>query len=77
MIEFESVEELYRRVRPALTIKKDEFKRLGYKNIQEEDIWSFLAYHVFSQTVNLTLFDIVSSIMHVDIEKLLKYKEEN
>ena len=39
-LQFNSVEELYKRVRPALTSKKREFRRSGINYIKEEDIWN-------------------------------------
>ena len=41
-ITFASKEELYKRVKPALRTKKNEFKKLGYSYIKETDIWNFL-----------------------------------
>ena len=72
-IEFNSIEELYKRVYPALSAKTSELKRLGYKNIEEKNIWDFLSTAVFARTKNLTLADIVHEIMHVDINSLEKY----
>ena len=71
-IEFNSQEELYKRVRPALTSKRKELKRYGYE-VKEEQIWLFLADTVFSKSSNLTLADIVSSIMHLDSLELVDY----
>lgn len=74
-IEFNSQEELYNRVLPALKSKVMEFKRKKYDNISEIDIWKYLAKEVFPNTNNLTLSDIVSYIMHVDINEILENKE--
>lgn len=76
-IEFKTQEELYKRVLPALKSKKAELRRKGHTNIKEEDIWRFLAQEVFSKTNDLTLSDIVSYIMHVDIERLEEYIRNN
>ena len=75
-IEFTSQEELYKRVRPALTSKKRELKRYGY-DISEQQIWTYLATCIFSQGNNLVLADIVSSIMHLDIEDLKNFLDKN
>ena len=40
---FNTKEELYVRVRPALNAKLQELRRLNYPNITEEDIWSYLS----------------------------------
>lgn len=76
-IEFKTQEELYKRVLPALKSKKAELRRKGYNNIKEEDIWMFLAQEIFSKTTALTLSDIVSYIMHIDIERLEEYINTN
>ena len=70
-IEFKSQEELYKRVKPALTSKRRELKRYGI-DVKEEEIWSYLAETEFKNGNNLTLSDIVSSIMHFNKEKLMK-----
>lgn len=70
-IEFNSQEELYKRVKPALTSKRRELKRYGI-DITEEEIWSYLVETEFKNGINLTLSDIVSSIMHIEKEKFLK-----
>ena len=38
--EFNTLEELYNRVKPALHSKKIEFIRLGYSNINEIDVFN-------------------------------------
>lgn len=71
-LEFKSIKELYDRVHPALTSKKNEFKRKGL-NIKEEDIWNYLSENVFKSSTNLTLSDIVSYIMHLEKEDIEEY----
>ena len=41
-IEFNSLVELYERLKPAITTKQRELKRTGYDYIKQEDIWNFL-----------------------------------
>jgi hypothetical protein len=41
-IEFNSLVELYERVKPAILTKQRELQRLGYNYIKVEDIWNFL-----------------------------------
>jgi hypothetical protein len=43
-IEFSSLEELYKRLKPALTTKCDEMKMQGYTYIKEEDIAKLIAF---------------------------------
>ena len=70
-IEFNSQEELYKRVKPALTSKRRELERYGI-DIKEEEIWLYLVETEFKNGINLTLSDIVSSIMHIEKETFLK-----
>lgn len=72
-ITFQSQEELYKRVRPALKAKKMELWRLGFSYIKENDIWNYLKVYKWSKDKNLTLADIVSNILHVDNQKLDQY----
>lgn len=71
-IEFKSIKELYDRVHPALTSKKTEFRRKGL-NLKEEDIWNYLSDEIFKNSTNLTLGDIVSYIMHLEVEDMEEY----
>ena len=41
-MEFNSLEELYERIKPALRCKQSEMKRNGYNYIKLEDIWNYL-----------------------------------
>lgn len=72
-MEFNSIEELYIRVYPALSAKKMELERLGFFDIKERDIWSYLSKNVFPKMKDLTLADIVSEILHVDNNILNQY----
>lgn len=72
-LQFNSVEELYKRVRPALTSKKREFRRSGINYIKEEDIWNYLSKNDWANSKDLSLFDMVSDIMHLEKYKIEDY----
>ena len=72
-LEFNSKEELYLRVRPALKTKVAELTRLGFKNIREEDIFNYLAFNKWINAKDLELSDIVSDIIHLKNEKIDNY----
>ena len=74
---FNTQEELFIRVRPALHSKLEELKRLNFPNINEKDIWNYLSEVKWQKSKNLTLSDIVSDIMHIDNNKLNRYVKEN
>lgn len=65
-ISFASIEELYKRVRPALMTKREELKRSGITYVTEEDIWNYLKDNVWNNSRNLRLFRMVSDILNSD-----------
>lgn len=69
-IKFNSQEELYNRVKPALNAKLQELHRLGFSYITTDDIWNYLKETKWIKGKDLTLSDIVSNIIHVDNNKL-------
>lgn len=76
-IKFTSLEELYKRLRPALKTKKDEMNQLGYMYIKEIDIWNYLKEVKWTNSKNLSLYQMVSDVLNADnilIDKYLKEK---
>ena len=75
MIEdFQSIDELYKRVLPALRIKKCEFHYFGYSHIFEKDIWNYLSDVKWKMGYHLTLFDIVDDILQLKIDDFIYHK---
>jgi hypothetical protein len=74
--EFSSKEELFQRVKPALKAKINEFHRLGYKHVQDVDVWNYLIENVWCKSRDLMLSDIVNDILHVKISKIDDYIKE-
>ena len=72
-IEFKTVEELYKRVSPALYSKLKEIKRLGYTLVTEKDIWNYLVENEWKNRTNLELYDLISDIMNADNYKINDY----
>ncbi len=70
MDEFSSLKELYIKVRPALIIKKDELHKQGMKQIVEADIWNFLKKKKWTNTIDLSLSEMVNDILEVDSDEL-------
>ncbi len=75
-LEFNSQEELYQRVLPALRAKCQELARLGLSYIREKDIWNYLILNKWRKAQDLQLSDIVSDIMHVDSYELDRYVKD-
>ena len=76
-IEFDSLEELYQRIKPALITKKDELHNNGYTYIKVEDVWNYLKEKKWINAKNLDLYQMVSDVLNSDnllIDKYLKDK---
>lgn len=74
---FNSKEELYKMVEPALSAKASELDRLGYSYIKKNDVWNYLIVTKWTKAHNLELNDIVSDILNCDNKLLDKYFKEN
>lgn len=72
-IVFNSLEELYERIRPALTTKRREMKKNGYEYIKEEDIWNFLKEVKWKGAKSLELHEMVSDILNCDNDLIDNY----
>ena len=76
-VEFNSLEELYNRLKPALITKKNEMNRSGYQYIKIEDIWNYLKEVKWKKAKDLSLYEMVSDVLNVDdllIDNYLKQK---
>ena len=70
-MEFESLSELKDRVMPALIIKEEYFKKLGF-NITREDIWTYLKINKWMNSHDLTLNEIVNDILKLEYNDITK-----
>ncbi len=64
-IKFESINDLYNRVLPALKTKKREFQRKGIV-ILEKELFNYLVNTKWSKTNDLSLNEIVNDILSYD-----------
>lgn len=69
-IEFSSLEELYKRLKPALTTKVDEMRMQGYTYIKEEDVWNYLKEIKWKHSKDLSLYEMVSDVLNLESEKI-------
>ena len=69
-ISFESINELYKRVKPALNSKVRELKNLGKTYINDQDVFEYLTKNVWVKDTKLTLDKIVDDILHFDNDKI-------
>ena len=74
MDEFETLDELKKRIMPAIETKIKELKANYYNEITEEDIWEYLKIK-WKKEKNLTLYDIVNDILNIDNETLSQFSE--
>ena len=72
-IKFNSLEELYNRLKPALRTKVIEMHRNGYDYIEESDVWNYLKEIKWIDSSNLGLYQMVSDILNIDNIKLDEY----
>lgn len=72
-VTFESEQELYNRVKPALSAKKEEMRRKGYDYIREEDIWNYLKEVEWVRSKNLYLYEMIQDVLHAENELIDRY----
>jgi hypothetical protein len=76
-IQFNSLEELYNRIKPALMTKVEELKRNDFHYIKEEDVWNYLKEIKWKDSSDLKLYQMVSDVLNADnllIDEYLKKK---
>jgi len=66
-IKFGSLNELYKRLLPAIKSKKKELINNGISYIHEEDIWNCCKDYCWNNRRNLELFNMVDDILNTPI----------
>lgn len=76
---FSGVNELYKRVLPALFTKVSELKREKIHYINTIDIWQYCVENIWKNKKDLRIYELVDDILNVDALKLELYvkKEKN
>ena len=72
-IKFNSLEELYNRLLPAINTKVNELKCNGINYIKVDDIWTYLKKYKWSKSSNLTLSDCVDDILNTSDDEYRLY----
>ena len=75
-LEFQSEQDLYKRLKPALDSKLNELKLNSYGYLKQEDIWNYLKETKWRSSSNLALNEMVSDILNCDNKLLDKYLKE-
>ena len=63
-IRFKTLDDLYRKLLPALNAKVCELKRY-HINVTEKDIWDYLRKNSWSNKTDLTLGEMVNDILTI------------
>jgi hypothetical protein len=71
--EFRTLEELYQRIKPALTTKMSEMRRNGFVYIKEEDIWNYLKEVKWINSKNLSLYQMTCDILDTNDNVIDEY----
>ena len=74
--DFNSLDELKTRIKPALSTKVREMNRIGYPFIEEDDIWNYLKNTKWKNDYNLSLYQMVTDILNVENIKIINYLQE-
>lgn len=81
---FKTIDDLYKRLKPALYSKVVELKRMGLDYIKEEDIFNYLLETSWSKKDNLSISELTNEILYLDknlitnyVMKILKNAERN
>ena len=61
-------------VKPALLSKQEEFLLLGYDNVSQADIWTFLLKKKWRKGDHeMKLFEVVQSILSIKVGELINF----
>ena len=72
-MEFNSLEELYNRVSPALKTRVNDFKLEKIFDIDSIDIWNYLKDSKWMKSQDLNLSDIVNDILTCNSADVIRY----
>lgn len=71
--EFKTIDDLYKRLKPALYSKVVELKRMGLDYIKEEDIFNYLLKNSWSDRDNLSISELTNDILYLDNNLITNY----
>lgn len=75
-MKFNSLEELYKKLVPAMDTKVNELKLNGISYISIDDIWNYNKKNNWTKSKDLTLSQCVDDILNTSDEKYKKYAKE-
>lgn len=71
-IKFRSLNELYKRLYPALNTRKTELVNMGI-DVLELDIWNYLKSTIWDNNEELNLCDMVNNILNLKENEIIEY----
>ena len=75
-MEFNNINELKKRLMPALRSKEKELHLCGLNYIDQEDIWEYLKENKWSKEQGLTLSSMVDDILNTNNNEIDDYVKE-
>lgn len=66
---FNSIDDIYKRVLPAINTKLDELKRINF-NVRNIDIWDYCVNCIWKNKNDLRIYEMVSDILNIDELKI-------
>ena len=72
-IKFNSLQELYERLLPAMETKVSELKTRGIKYISVNDVWDYLKNNKWNKSKDLTLSECVDDILNTSDSEYKRY----
>ncbi len=78
MHEYKSQLELYKNLIPALNVKLRLLKNSNFNEITKKDVWNYLKTNKWTNSINLTISEMVNDIIHADNKEIDIYvKKQN
>ena len=71
--EFKTIDDLFKRLKPALYSKVIELKRKGLDYIREEDIFNYLLETSWSEKDNISISELTNDILYLDDNLITNY----
>lgn len=65
-IEFHSLEELKKRIMPAIRVRKRELRKSSIP-ITEEELWNYFVNNYWKNATNLSLAKMVDNVLNDDV----------
>ncbi len=76
MDKINTINELYKRLTPALRMKSSEVNRMCKSRLTNIDIWNYLIVNKWKNKKDLRLYELVSDILDCDSLEIIKYTRE-